>query len=1035
MRDVVGWAVDLQDNNRPVTLDLLINDTLYTTTQTDRYRLDIANIYKHEGFSGFHFEIPPQLRSANTLSVAVVIRKTGEFLNNGRKVIRPGFKKKMVSARAPSRPQIETIDPPVGIVRLAGDASAPKAALIILNLNGAQLLDRHFSTFRDHNTYPNVEHVVIDHGSTDNTDAIIQKWQSTGLKITYLPRGQNFSFSASNNYAKNHTDAEYLIFCNNDIFFIEDTLPPFIDVLKLPAVGIAGLKLVDERREENEYGPHLIQHLGVHYDGNKLDRTVHPHESRYVPLLDSLTNRNFLVPTVTGAFIGMKRADFEAVGEFCEDYVYGYEDVDLCLSVKLLQGKDVALVGRTKAIHYRGYSRKKGGAWSGVSVVRNRQLLSERFGLVMRRILRENIFIDHQYWTATKPVFAFAVSEAKEDTAAGDFYTAYELASAMSKIIDGTFVFLEEQDNWYDLRDIDVLVVMTHNYDTSRLKQRRTNLITVGWGRNWFEEWSKARGTPFDYIFTSSQRAATEVKKALGYPENVLRIATNIDRFQPPATVTRNVDYVFTGNFWGHTRDLIYWLEPEALPYSFEIYGAGWERLPSFERYVKGFVKYDELAAIYHRAKVVIDDANSVTKEWGSVNSRVFDAPRRRRHGHHQQPAGIDGCVRRGAPIVLQSGRTGGAASPLLRRRDGASRESERAAGHRSAAPYLCGTRARAGEHAEKDRNAYVPDRHQGPLPVRGPGAAMGRLSFRPVAGQGLRSQGHSVRIDLLNRWHTEQRLYDDVSICLRGLSRYEPVRDHINICWLISHPEEVSVAELRKYDRVYVASETYAQHLREQGLDNVETLLQCVDTQLFQPDPTVKKEFDVLFVGNSRNVYRPIIRDAIEIGAPLTVIGSGWDMLIPKNYILSRSVPNAELAGLYSKARVVLNDHWSSMMENGFISNRLFDCAAVGAYVISDPVKGLADTFGSYVQTYRSQQELRELIEQGLRAGGDSRLVAQGQDIARANSFEQRAGVISEFITGSFEELWRTRAGEPKREVSLDGSVPRATGTDSVRA
>jgi hypothetical protein len=37
-------------------------------------------------------------------------------------------------------------------------------------------------------------------------------------------------------------------------------------------------------------------------------------------------------------------------------------------------------------------------------------------------------------------------------------------------------------------------------------------------------------------------------------------------------------------------------------------------------------VPYTRLPELYRAARVVLDDSNHVTKHWGSVNSRVFDA-------------------------------------------------------------------------------------------------------------------------------------------------------------------------------------------------------------------------------------------------------------------------------------------------------------------------------------------------------------------------------------------------------------------------
>ena len=58
----------------------------------------------------------------------------------------------------------------------------------------------------------------------------------------------------------------------------------------------------------------------------------------------------------------------------------------------------------------------------------------------------------------------------------------------------------------------------------------------------------------------------------------------------------------------------------------FPCMGSGGEQFPKFAPYHKGSVPYPELPTIYQNHRVLVDDANHVTKQWGSVNSRVFDA-------------------------------------------------------------------------------------------------------------------------------------------------------------------------------------------------------------------------------------------------------------------------------------------------------------------------------------------------------------------------------------------------------------------------
>ena len=52
--------------------------------------------------------------------------------------------------------------------------------------------------------------------------------------------------------------------------------------------------------------------------------------------------------------------------------------------------------------------------------------------------------------------------------------------------------------------------------------------------------------------------------------------------------------------------------------------------------------------------------------------------------------------------------------------------------------------------------------------------------------------------------------------------------------------------------------------------------------------------------------------------------------------------MPNRDLAGYYSAAGIVLNDHWAGVAAWGVLSNRLYDAAASGAFVISDHVDGI---------------------------------------------------------------------------------------------
>jgi spore maturation protein CgeB len=147
-----------------------------------------------------------------------------------------------------------------------------------------------------------------------------------------------------------------------------------------------------------------------------------------------------------------------------------------------------------------------------------------------------------------------------------------------------------------------------------------------------------------------------------------------------------------------------------------------------------------------------------------------------------------------------------------------------------------------------------------------------------------------------------------------------------------------------------------------------------------------------VLFVGSTRGQVRPIVRDAVEAGIPLSVYGVGWDGLLPEGSLRGDFMPNEQLPGAYASAGAVLNDHWPEMAAEGFLSNRLFDAVAAGANVISDDAVGLSEVFGESVRTYRTPADLVELLSSAPKAEARRRAAER---IAAEHSFDARARVL----------------------------------------
>ncbi|WHX48664.1 glycosyltransferase [Paenibacillus woosongensis] len=225
-----------------------------------------------------------------------------------------------------------------------------------------------------------------------------------------------------------------------------------------------------------------------------------------------------------------------------------------------------------------------------------------------------------------------------------------------------------------------------------------------------------------------------------------------------------------------------------------------------------------------------------------------------------------------------------------------------------------------------------------------------------------LKRHGHECRIQILPEWDLKDDLEDDVIIHIRGLSSYTVKPKHFNIMWNISHPDDISQEEYEKYDLILVSSYMYAEQLKKKIHVPVEVFLQFTDPLLFYPKRNDKYSYPLLFVGNSRGVYRGIVKDAMSSSEQLLIIGSGWKGIVDSKYILAKWFPNEELNEIYSSCHVLLNDHWEDMRKYGFINNRFFDAVACKALVINDDHPELKSIFPSAL-TYSTQEQLKWLL------------------------------------------------------------------------
>ncbi|RUQ98023.1 glycosyltransferase [Labedella endophytica] len=254
----------------------------------------------------------------------------------------------------------------------------------------------------------------------------------------------------------------------------------------------------------------------------------------------------------------------------------------------------------------------------------------------------------------------------------------------------------------------------------------------------------------------------------------------------------------------------------------------------------------------------------------------------------------------------------------------------------------------------------------------------------------------------------------DDVVLNLRGQMPVAPQPGATNLLWIISHPEDVTDEELlAPYDVVYAASAPWAKATTMRIGREVKPLLQATNSDRFHPDVANGAEkHGIVFVGRTRRIFRPIVRDALAVGADVEIYGDGWEEFIDPSYVRAEHLDNSELPAMYAGARIVLNDHWDDMAALGFLSNRLFDAAATGALILSDHVGGLVETFGGLARTYKRADQLRKILVEGDDAWPDPEERRRlAQVIADEHSFRTRAVQLLSAVLDAREVPHRLKA------------------------
>ncbi len=830
---VGGWAKLSETNEARIVVDILCNGEPFASSVANCLRNDLKQALKTSGLHGFEIELPPGLPEG--APVAVRARTPEGTLSKESLPVPPA-----TSGRRMFSPEPEGL-----LASCRADVSGsfyegtdtPGVTAIILNRNGAERLRDLFDSVVRTNTFNSLAFIVIDNASSDDLAQVCASYADE-LRIRFVSLDYCESFSAANNLGARLSESELLLFLGSEAVFVEDMLARLASHFVEPSVGAVGLRLFDT------WSPYLDllvpepvdRHLGMFFEPNSgLPRM---NEMKRTPYTAGISREAIQVPAVAGAALMMRRDDFERIGGFDERLFCGQEDVDLCLRIGAY-GLRILCDNAVSLAYQRSFSSPAGSNALARAQVRNREVIELKHTRFVRRLFRSNL-LDRAPLTGVPVQIGFVVTENRDATLAGDFFTARELAEAMSRELpQAEFRFIQPEKNGkIDLSGIDVAIIMRDDFSPQTFANQSLTCHIVYWVRNWFdrflesEHWHHA-----DDVWCSSLTECRKFERVTGRAARFLPIATNWKKFSEASSDADYAsDYCFTGSNWGVRREIQQNVLPDTINAKFKVFGNGWGGDRTLKQYWFGALPYSEMPHVYASTRIVVDDANHVTVETGSVNSRVFDA------------------IAAGA-LPLTNGALGsqeifGGVLPVYSTSQELRLLLETYLGHEEQRKSKVAQLQQivmdrhTYEHRARDAILYLREKEEKlpsiaikiAVPNRAERDEWGDYHFGEALRRDLDRQGHRTGLFYLNEWDSPLAAAADVCLVIRGLNRAALSPHQVNLLWAISHPDQISAHEYRSYDHVLVASEPLANGLRARGIDAT-AALQCTDTDRFRPD------------------------------------------------------------------------------------------------------------------------------------------------------------------------------------------------------
>ncbi len=352
-------------------------------------------------------------------------------------------------------------------------------SIIIHARSGATPLDRLLSAFYQVNTYQPVEFIVIDNTLNDQTRKVVAKYAAND-SIRHLKRNENESFAISNNLAVKKANYPYLLFLSTDIIYTSDVLPLAVAQLQDANIGVVGIRLDDSPPSLPPGNLPGVRHTGIKFVHDPAHEFYRPLQLSLKTIEEAKKVPSSIYPAVAGAFLLCRKGEFEKLDGFCEEYDYGFEDIDFCLRIGSKLKKKCLCINEVSLGYVGGNTRHMEPGVAGTIQVKNLQLLNKRAGGQISKFptqktgSQKSFHISQEHapfikqtstvFSKSSPNIGQRILYIIHDGGGGMVYTSFDLMKSMNQR-NTSFLLKTGKKEWKLYEYINNEIACKHKYD------------------------------------------------------------------------------------------------------------------------------------------------------------------------------------------------------------------------------------------------------------------------------------------------------------------------------------------------------------------------------------------------------------------------------------------------------------------------------------------------------------------------------------------------------------------------------------------